>query len=1141
MFFVKHKSTCLIFLLLPIFNQLSIAQCEDTCIPLAYEGFEYPDNTALHTLPGGSGWNGTWQVQNNNISVPGYHVEDSDALMYHDLQAFGNGLAGGSTYLSAGRYLDNSVDGAFADYVENSSISRNGTTLWMSAILNKKQNNEEEVTLDLHNNIVSWANGSEQVGFGYYGANSDQVGMRYWTLALFGNYYLTAIPIDYGTPTMMVFRIEFGANDEHTFSLWVNPAATSLGDMPPTATISQTVINPLHIISLRTAVGFTTNNAAIDEIRFGTTYRCVTPDANTLLNRQPVASFTTDTTSGMLPFTVNFNATASFDPDVVDNIVSYEWEFGDGQEGTGEIISHTYEFTGQMQAILTVTDQCGANHGFSVPIFGYDTNGDFSCLSTISLVQMASYQQANGILSIQNGTNFRLTDSEANTIEQTGTIFNNLAAGDYTLAITGNGGCVDSFNITIPTDSTTISGWSPDPCVLELGINVDGVPYWNTVRVFKDFKKNSSNFFTGNTDFTGAWNTGYMDEIAVDAQGYPLELPYQPSGEVPPQKVRCVYSANGSIPLGDFLFLYEGEGEINFAGNLFATDVQPGRIAFTVTGGDNFYFEIEESQLGNHIRNIRIIRAEHEFNYESEPFYEYFLDRVNRFSTLRFMDWGHTNNSTLVNWSDRNPKDFHTQGEHIGVAYEWMIDLCNKLKKDIWICVPHAATDDYIQEMARLFRDNLDPELTIYLEYSNEVWNWQFQQAHWVEAWRPAHWNQQRAFGERCRLIFEAWHEEFGMGKDRVKRVVGTQAVVPALAESAMAQVKEFDYLSPTWYFGYGGDCGDNLWALGEDATVEQILACSREGLTFQASLLRQQHRNAKLYGADVIEYEGGQHMTSNPYIPPFQDSLYAAQIAPGIYDIYADYIDSLRLWDSKLAVHFTLASVRESQFGSWGALETIEQDWTTQRSYKWDALMDNMACYEPPVNVVMPDKPYESNCATELLVLDNPTTATNCASLITSAERLESGDAIVYQANESITLKPGFIAEAGVDFVAQIQGENCCTVENIVEDIPEQQAVVRQITINPPTILQPDLKVYPNPFNEQLFVKYELPTEGMISLYLTDMLGQSIQALLNQEAKSTGRHTFQVQGLDLLPGTYFLILQTKESMVSRKLITLKK
>ena len=32
------------------------------------------------------------------------------------------------------------------------------------------------------------------------------------------------------------------------------------------------------------------------------------------------------------------------------------------------------------------------------------------------------------------------------------------------------------------------------------------------------------------------------------------------------------------------------------------------------------------------------------------------------------------------------------------VAYEWMIDLCNRTGKDMWITVPHVADDDYVKK-----------------------------------------------------------------------------------------------------------------------------------------------------------------------------------------------------------------------------------------------------------------------------------------------------------------------------------------------------------------------------------------------------------------------------------------------------------
>ena len=113
------------------------------------------------------------------------------------------------------------------------------------------------------------------------------------------------------------------------------------------------------------------------------------------------------------------------------------------------------------------------------------------------------------------------------------------------------------------------------------------------------------------------------------------------------------------------------------------------------------------------------------------------------------MDWGHTNHSPIVEWSDRRKPWHQTQAGEYGVAMEYWIQLSNLLQKDPWICVPHQASDDYIRKMARMFRDQLDPNLTIYLEYSNEVWNWSFQQSHWNVDNGPGNLSYPRIYAER--------------------------------------------------------------------------------------------------------------------------------------------------------------------------------------------------------------------------------------------------------------------------------------------------------------------------------------------------------------------------------------------------------
>lgn len=77
-----------------------------------------------------------------------------------------------------------------------------------------------------------------------------------------------------------------------------------------------------------------------------------------LLNQPPIASMTGDPLQGEAPLTVDFDATASSDPD--GTIASFAWDFGDGDTGSGQTPSHSFESEGSFNVILTVTDNQGA-------------------------------------------------------------------------------------------------------------------------------------------------------------------------------------------------------------------------------------------------------------------------------------------------------------------------------------------------------------------------------------------------------------------------------------------------------------------------------------------------------------------------------------------------------------------------------------------------------------------------------------------------------------------------------------------------------------------------------------------------------------------------------------------------------------
>ncbi|MBA7540586.1 hypothetical protein ES705_32885 [subsurface metagenome] len=76
------------------------------------------------------------------------------------------------------------------------------------------------------------------------------------------------------------------------------------------------------------------------------------------LNQAPIASFTADFRIGVVPLEIYFDASNSYDPD--GNIVSYVWDFKDGNTGSGETLNHTFSSIGSYKVELTVTDDKGA-------------------------------------------------------------------------------------------------------------------------------------------------------------------------------------------------------------------------------------------------------------------------------------------------------------------------------------------------------------------------------------------------------------------------------------------------------------------------------------------------------------------------------------------------------------------------------------------------------------------------------------------------------------------------------------------------------------------------------------------------------------------------------------------------------------
>lgn len=457
----------------------------------------------------------------------------------------------------------------------------------------------------------------------------------------------------------------------------------------------------------------------------------------------------------------------------------------------------------------------------------------------------------------------------------------------------------------------------------------------------------------------------------VDENGYPIEVPMTIPGVEKACIVECALPNN--FHPGRYVILYDGVGELDFydAGILTIVSEEPGRVVIDAKlwkEGNHFAFlRVIASEKGNHLRNIRILAEADAHSWSpSNPWHIDFLKAVNQLDGMRFMGWSAINEGTThPGWEHRVSRNHYTQGSSRGVSYDMQIDLCNRLKIDGWFCIPHMADDNYIRAFAELVRDNMDPALRVFVEYSNEVWNWAgpYPQSHYVghngrlagsPEWDCADsiYNTLRAIGAGlCGGPDEYCHPE----KDaymmqrvfRIWRSVFTGADRSRLTCVAAGQVGWADNTGRILAYLYNDeDRYTNLGSTGEgcDAiasapyfTAAQSLDEWKEGLLVHGEL-------ARSYGVEHLCYEGG------------PEAHQGAIWADG-REMYDKYIETFRLLASpeiNCTAFFALGFRGElDNYGHVRYLPTVQDEATMP--LKWKALVDVSPREPLPVEQLTP------------------------------------------------------------------------------------------------------------------------------------------------------------------------------------------
>ncbi len=441
----------------------------------------------------------------------------------------------------------------------------------------------------------------------------------------------------------------------------------------------------------------------------------------------------------------------------------------------------------------------------------------------------------------------------------------------------------------VPSGAEAAAGTQSDP--RPLATNLEWFAEWNN-WAFVDAFRMSSPWISGTPwrpDSPAIWNDGRP--LDLDDRGWVRSLrPNQIA------RTTMLWGPLATRPAGHYVVLYDGRGQLGYGGSARLISSRRGRDVISVSSNQGIELQILRTNPNNYIRNIRVImpggiyaddpytvvydpdpnRTDYlsfEQHYSEIVFHPDFLSDLRGYQAVRFMNWMLTNVTRQRSWSDRpQMEDAHWTLE--GPPLEVMIDLANRVGFDPWFNIPHQASNTYVRKFARMVRDLLRPDLTAYVEYSNEVWNTTFRQHAYAEAqglrlgldtdpFRAA----SLYYARRATQIFIIWEDVFG-DPDRFIAVAGAKLWDAGYARTILDYGPlraHSDVLAIGGYFGFEATWPENCSRVSAMTSREFGNYVRDELVPAALNRTRANAAVARERGIPLIVYEGGQHFTTNP------------------------------------------------------------------------------------------------------------------------------------------------------------------------------------------------------------------------------------------------------------------------------------
>lgn len=331
-----------------------------------------------------------------------------------------------------------------------------------------------------------------------------------------------------------------------------------------------------------------------------------------------------------------------------------------------------------------------------------------------------------------------------------------------------------------------------------------------------------------------------------------------------------------------------------------------------------------------------------------------FQDFIAPFSCIRFMNLQNTNwadgaeasvrmgylAGSERQWNER-PSASGTWNRDWGISVEAIVQICNECSKDGWLCFSHVDSTDFVQNCLAYIDENLNADLHMYIEWSNETWNYAYgfyqsgdfasdAVAYAASGASPVlaspidnQYYYSARYSFKKMYDASAYARTLTGGIDRIRPVVASQYANPSFISDGLNWAKRKYTEAPSYYL-YGIAFAPYVGAGTGTAAqiISDIIADFEDRLTWaDGGKLGWWRGIASSCNFSLLMYESGIDMgqgTTN-----LTNKISAAYDAD-MQELILDYYNSCYSHGVELGCHFLGVCTRDKYGPAWGLTDDV-------------------------------------------------------------------------------------------------------------------------------------------------------------------------------------------------------------------------